>query len=223
MAEAVERAKGKRVCKPIVYGNTATPFGFKRESDGHTHSWTVFIKPYHYEDPSVYIKKVQFKLHDSYATPTRVIEKPPFEVTETGWGEFEVQMRIYFVDSSEKPITAFHYIRLFQPIVTLPSGVQQVVAEYYDEIVFQEPTMTLYKILNDTSEMKKCDNKRHTNDLRTHTKKSIDAINAAKEEIVREIDDIRDSLRDAHRLLLKYSEEVDDTISVGTPRESVSM
>ncbi|KAF8372808.1 gfl-1 [Pristionchus pacificus] len=223
MTETVERAKGKKISKPIVYGNTATPFGYKRESDGHSHQWTVFVKPYHYEDPSLYIRKVQFKLHDSYANPTRVVEKPPFEVTETGWGEFEVQMRIYFVDSNEKPITAFHYIRLFQPIVTLPNGSQQVVSEYYDEIVFQEPTMALYKILNDTSEMKKCDNKRHTNDLVAHKKKSMEAINGARDEINREIEDIKESLMRAHKLLIKYSEDMDDNMSVDTPRESISM
>ncbi|GMT25119.1 hypothetical protein PFISCL1PPCAC_16416 [Pristionchus fissidentatus] len=223
MSEGVERAKGKRVCKPIVYGNTATPFGYKRESDGHTHQWTVFLRPYHYEDPSLFIRKVQFKLHDSYANSTRVIERPPFEVTETGWGEFEVQMRIYFVDNNEKPITAFHYIRLFAPIVTLPNGTQQVVAEYYDEIVFQEPTMHLYKILNDTTDVKKCDTKRHTNDLLAHKKRSSEAITAAKEEIAREIDDLRDSLKETHRLFIKYSEDLDDMSNAGTPRESVSM
>lgn len=57
--------------------------------------------------------------------------------------------------------------------------------------------------------------------VQAHKKRSMEAINAAKEEIAREIDDLRDSLRDAHRLLVKYSEEVDDSISVD--RESVSM
>ncbi len=65
------RCKGTLVVKPIVYGNTAVYFGKKREEDGHTHQWTVFVKPYHYEDASKWIRKVQFKLHDSYANSTR--------------------------------------------------------------------------------------------------------------------------------------------------------
>lgn len=81
MTETVERAKGKKISKPIVYGNTATPFGYKRESDGHSHQWTVFVKPYHYEDPSLYIRKVQFKLHDSYANPTRGYLIYPFTLS----------------------------------------------------------------------------------------------------------------------------------------------
>ena len=29
---------------------------------------------------------MNFKLHDSYANNNRVVTKPPYEVTETGWG-----------------------------------------------------------------------------------------------------------------------------------------
>ena len=32
--------------KGIVYGNVARYFGKKREEDGHTHQWTVYLKPY---------------------------------------------------------------------------------------------------------------------------------------------------------------------------------
>ena len=38
--------KGVTIIKPIVYGNIARYFGKKREDDGHTHQWTVFVKPY---------------------------------------------------------------------------------------------------------------------------------------------------------------------------------
>lgn len=61
------RVKGVTVIKPIVFGNQARYFGKKREEDGHTHSWTVYVKPYLNGDMSVYVKKVHFRLHDSYA------------------------------------------------------------------------------------------------------------------------------------------------------------
>lgn len=35
----------------------------------------------------------------------RTVLEPPFEITETGWGEFELTIRIYFQDSSERPVT----------------------------------------------------------------------------------------------------------------------
>lgn len=34
-----------------------------------------------------------------------VVVKPPYEVTETGWGEFEVIIKIYFTDPNEKPVS----------------------------------------------------------------------------------------------------------------------
>ena len=34
-----------------------------------------------------------------------VVIKPPYEVTETGWGEFEIIIKIYFVDPNERPVS----------------------------------------------------------------------------------------------------------------------
>lgn len=46
-----------------------------------------------------------FQLHNSFENPTRVVEEPPFELTETGWGEFEIGITIYpHVDAAEKPV-----------------------------------------------------------------------------------------------------------------------
>lgn len=65
------------------------------------------------DDISHFIKRVQFKLHDTYPQPTRNIDKPPFQVTETGWGEFEIQIKIFFVpEANEKPISLFHHLKL---------------------------------------------------------------------------------------------------------------
>ena len=33
-----------------------------------------------------------------------VITKPPYEVNEAGWGEFEITIKIFFMDSSERPV-----------------------------------------------------------------------------------------------------------------------
>ncbi|CDU24704.1 related to YAF9-Component of a chromatin modifying complex [Sporisorium scitamineum] len=65
------------------------------------------------DDISHFIKRVQFKLHDTYAQPTRNVDKFPFHVTETGWGEFEIQIKIFFVpEANEKPLTLFHHLKL---------------------------------------------------------------------------------------------------------------
>jgi YEATS domain-containing protein 4 len=144
----VLRVRGETVVKPIVYGNISQHFGKKREPDGHTHEWTVYVKPYNNEDMSSYVKKVQFRLHDSYANFNRVVSKPPYEVSETGWGEFEVQVKIHFHDAAaEKPVAFYHVLKLFHtppgdtaPQMTSTSVVQgrkTVVSEVYDEIIFQ--------------------------------------------------------------------------------------
>ena len=37
------------------------------------------------------------------------VDHPPFSVTETGWGEFEIQIKIFFVpEAGEKPLTVLH-------------------------------------------------------------------------------------------------------------------
>ena len=38
--------QGVILTKPIVYGNVARYFGKKREDDGHTHSWTCYLRPF---------------------------------------------------------------------------------------------------------------------------------------------------------------------------------
>ena len=37
--------------------------------------------------------QVIFELHPSFQVPVRTLEQQPFEVTESGWGEFEVVVK----------------------------------------------------------------------------------------------------------------------------------
>lgn len=147
--------QGLTIVKPIVFGNVARSFGKKREEDGHTHQWNVYVKPYANEDMSTYVKKVHFKLHESYANPNRILTKPPYEITETGWGEFEVVIKLYFHDQTERPVTLYHILKLFQsPIVDGEISTQDtknvLVSESYEEIVFQEPTQLMQHYLKAT-------------------------------------------------------------------------
>lgn len=193
--------------KGIVYGNAAHMLGKHAEGD-HTHTWTVYLRSPHNEvqavdcrccvrvchfllvvrvtapisllqDLSQFIRKVQFKLHESFQNAVRskcavcvrvrvrcvrvsagasalcgvcecvvwyvrvrvrfsvplcyvvcppprlcvgnalevagawlllikadatAVDKPPYEVSESGWGEFDIQIKIFFVDSGEKPV-----------------------------------------------------------------------------------------------------------------------
>lgn len=143
------RMKGVTVVKPVIYGNVAWYLGEKNDEDGHTHQWTVYLRSYDNEDMSVYVKRVQFKLHESYAEPTRIVQAPPYTLTETGWGEFEIAIKIFFQDSNERPVTIYHFLRLFD---REEDGNVKVVrgpvnSEFYDELVFMDPTVKMHKLL----------------------------------------------------------------------------
>lgn len=113
-SKSTSKSASATIVRPIVYGNTARYFKKKRDADGHTHEWTVFLKPYYQEDASRWIRRVTFKLHDSIPNPTRIFDKPPYAVTETGWGEFEVGIKIHFVDGSERPVWLLFTKQTFQ-------------------------------------------------------------------------------------------------------------
>ena len=104
------------------------------------------------EDITYWLKKVQFKLHETYTQSLRTIEAPePFEVTETGWGEFEVQIKFYFVtEANEKAQTIWHALKL-HPYGPDADGQRErrepVISQNYEEIIFNEPTEQFYDIM----------------------------------------------------------------------------
>lgn len=58
-----------RLQRSIVYGSIATPI--KKPETDHTHRWTAYVRGAHDEDISSYIRKVVFKLHESFPDPVR--------------------------------------------------------------------------------------------------------------------------------------------------------
>ncbi|CAH2073188.1 unnamed protein product, partial [Iphiclides podalirius] len=204
------RVKGLVIVKPVVYGNIARYFGKKREEDGHTHQWTVYVKPYANEDMSVYIKKVHFKLHESYANPNRIVTKPPYELTETGWGEFEIVIKIYFHDPNERPVTLYHILKLFQSPInesTPPTTGRALVSESYEEIVFQEPTQLMQHML---SNVKPITNGpwNHDTNFEEKKEKTLERIIAAQAKVRNEISDLKEKLQLAKETISRFKEEI---------------
>ena len=108
----------------------------------------------------------------------------PFEVTEKGWGEFEALVDLHFKDAHEKPVELRHQVKLFhgkdgpttqssnkkvcrycwgwglmdgqneRPLLTISTKRQPVVHEYYDEVVFTDPTEEFYQCLQHLGETK---------------------------------------------------------------------
>ncbi|KAL0582967.1 hypothetical protein ABG067_007100 [Albugo candida] len=140
------RMKNVIVSKPIAYGSIASYLGRKSE-ETKTHRWTIYLRGIENEDLSYMISKVEIHLHSSFANPVRVFTEPPYEVTELGWGEFETKIRLHFHDSLEKPVEILHMLVLYPPSTQPISTKKPVISEYYDELVFHEPTDFSYRKL----------------------------------------------------------------------------
>lgn len=82
----------------------------------------------------------QFEVSDHCIFQSRAhcvdVDQHPFEVNETGWGEFQIQIKIIFQDPSQRPLTINHHLRLYPPddAGQLKTS-KPVLSEFYDEIV----------------------------------------------------------------------------------------
>ncbi|ESZ94926.1 hypothetical protein SBOR_4718 [Sclerotinia borealis F-4128] len=156
-----KRTKGVSIFRPFVYGTTSHKFSEKYPKpegtpEDHTHQWTVFVKGVDDTDITYWCRKVQFKLHDSFPQHMRFIEnvKPgdSFQLTETGWGGFDIQIKIYYDPiANEKAQTIWHHLQL-QPYgdeQTMEKQIREneVHAWVYDEMVFNEPYEQFYDVL----------------------------------------------------------------------------
>lgn len=80
----------------------------------------------------------------------------PFVVEETGWGEFDITIKLYYVnESGEKPQTLYHYLRLHpygrseEEKQAMVSKNGEVRAWSYEEQLFNEPYEAFYQLLTE--------------------------------------------------------------------------
>ncbi|KAH7437973.1 hypothetical protein KP509_05G098900 [Ceratopteris richardii] len=137
----VRRMKDVEISVPIAYGTIAYWLG-KKADEYRSHRWIVYVRSISNEDLGPVIKRVIFTLHPSFPNPTRIVDSPPFELTEVGWGEFEIGITMIFQsDAAEKPIELYHHLKLYPDDDAGPPSMKKpVVVETYDEIVFSEPS-----------------------------------------------------------------------------------
>lgn len=74
------------------------------------------------------------------------VEKAPYSVTESGWGEFEIQIKIHWVDPREKPVSFYHLLKLYPNDTTLAKE-NSIISEFYDEIVFPNASSAMYQAI----------------------------------------------------------------------------
>ncbi|XP_021768483.1 transcription initiation factor TFIID subunit 14b-like isoform X1 [Chenopodium quinoa] len=135
------RAKDVEISVPIVYGTIAFWLG-RKATESQSHKWTVYVRGATNEDLSVVVKRVVFQLHPSFNNPIRVVDSPPFELSECGWGEFEIAISLYFhSDACDRKLDVFHHLKLYPLEQSGPQSTKKpVVVESYDEVVFPDPS-----------------------------------------------------------------------------------
>ncbi len=55
--------------RSILYGSSAC--ALKKSENDFTHRWKIYVRGFNGEDISDFVKKVQFRLHESFAQPNR--------------------------------------------------------------------------------------------------------------------------------------------------------
>ncbi|KAF2868118.1 yeats family-domain-containing protein [Massariosphaeria phaeospora] len=157
---ANKRVKNRRICRNIIIGSEAwalPPIGHPDRPKGvpedHTKRWTVYVRQPD-GDPALttWLNKVQFKIFNTYENPLRTCESPPFEVSETGWGGFNIDVRLHFQPlSGEKAQYRQHFLQLEKYGSDEQQAKQEatgcVRAEFLEVVQFNEPTEALYEAL----------------------------------------------------------------------------
>lgn len=137
------RMKGRTITVPVITGTCAFYLG-KKASEYQSHKWTVYMRSPSGEDLQHVLKKVTFVLHESFTNPKRDIEFPPYELTEVGWGEFDIIVTLHFKDDvQEAPLELYHRLKLYDD-AGVANPKKPVVQEVYDEVAFWQPTEAFY-------------------------------------------------------------------------------
>ncbi|KAK6442605.1 NuA4 histone H4 acetyltransferase complex and the SWR1 complex subunit [Oleoguttula sp. CCFEE 5521] len=156
-----KRLRGQKIARNFIIGNSAVQLPhplFIDPPSGHTKGWRVYVRPLpNGPDITTWLKKVQFKLHHTYADASRTIESTNvkdgcFEIQETGYGEFGVELRLYFpTESGEKAQYREHYLVLTYWGSPEQQAAQEaknwIVSERVETIEFNEPTVDFAKTL----------------------------------------------------------------------------
>lgn len=157
-----KRVKGKRITRQFIIGSEAWPLeAHNRPSgipDDHTTGWRVYVRNVEGgPDLSTWLNKVQFKIFQTYQNPNRIVESEPFQIEETGWGGFNVDIRLYFnPDSHEKPQYRQHFLQLERYGSEEDRAKQEreklVRSEICDFIEFNEPTELFWDAMTSESQ-----------------------------------------------------------------------
>ena len=156
-ATTVKRVRNTRIERNFWIGSEAWPLDSTNRKPGtpeeHTKGWRIYVRSADGQpDISVWLKKVAFKIYHTYQNPTRVVEKAPFEIEETGWGGFSVDVRLSFApEAAAKPETRTHFLQLEpygdEAMQQRQKDEKLVRSEIMEVAEFNEPTETFFNLM----------------------------------------------------------------------------
>ena len=134
----------------LSWGTLAFAVGKARAgtASDHTHRWMVFVRGAAGQDITYAVEKVVFTLHPTIKDHVREVSRPPFQVTETGWGSFEILIDVHFRAAlgAPGPLHLSHLLKLFHD-APAAAPERPVLSESFDEVVFNEPTPEALSVL----------------------------------------------------------------------------
>lgn len=141
--------KHSLIHKTVVFGTYAI-FRGKKVPQEKLYAWCCYVRGRDGEDISKFVSKVEFELDPSFPEPVITVTKPPFYMHEVGWGQFPINIKLYFADPSCKPVETVKDLILFDDMN--PTTKRPIVTEEYNELVFVDPTPYMLKLLTTSPE-----------------------------------------------------------------------
>ncbi|KAL4479958.1 hypothetical protein ABPG74_020474 [Tetrahymena malaccensis] len=122
-AKKQEKIKSSSMYLTIEYGNRHEDVQNPQQSQSNSemtnsHRWCCFVNLNVPEgNQSEYIDRVEFKLHQTFQQPLVTSNKAPFQVTRTGWGTFQIPIKIYWKNwlKIQQPTDLNWYLQFSQP------------------------------------------------------------------------------------------------------------
>ncbi|XP_034838560.1 uncharacterized protein D12 [Maniola hyperantus] len=189
--DGVTRNKQKHRYR-IIIGNTSKYMPPASRADRSTHKWLLYVRgPPLQPDVSRVITSVTVRLHHSYAPHHVVlIDKPPFQISRRGWGEFPAKLTLDFtMPHYNRPATLTHTIKLDRNY----TGLQTLGAETIVDVwLYSTPEMLPFEYKTDQESTVKTDAQTDIllKDIKTEPLNEISEISEQMDEISEQIDEI---------------------------------
>lgn len=206
--------RGIAIKRPIIIGSIAQQLAKVRPRN-RTHSWVVYVRGLKNEDLSYFIKCVVFQIHEDFPPPRRECFEAPFEVSEMGWGEFEVQIEIHF-HGMEEIFQTSHFLKLHAEEGIDKNANAPVIREMFTEITIRDPSVDLYKRLYCGPARILPNHKYqrfwHVNDTADKEQESIKAIDGAHREVTEKLKHSLEQFNTMMMVIRNYHQQKKETL-----------